>query len=161
MRGEVAVNCPRSPSSLAEKWKILIQQISLYPCSILEPEPGTQILQYQVKTFLCINKHTEFSVPCWIQRGRPGGRMNHKDSCAVGLGRLTREQCTEPFSKCKSWALFPSSWFPEGNSLPHLPCTDRTGKIMPLSTISSGSVLNKADFSPAEAVFSVSYHEKV
>lgn len=52
-------------------------------------------------------------------------------------------------------------WFPEGNCLPHLPCTDRTGKIMPLSTITSGSVLNRADFSPAEAVFSVSYHEKV
>lgn len=35
VRDEVAVNCPRAPSSLAEKWKILVQQISLYPCSIL------------------------------------------------------------------------------------------------------------------------------
>lgn len=52
-------------------------------------------------------------------------------------------------------------WFPEGNSLPPLPCTDRTTKIMPLSTITSGSVLNRADFSPDEAVLSVSYHEKM
>lgn len=35
VRGEIAVNRPRSPSSLAEKWKIPIQQISLYPCFLL------------------------------------------------------------------------------------------------------------------------------
>jgi len=49
----------------------------------------------------------------------------------------------------------------KGNGLPRWPIPDKTGKIIPLSTITSGSLPNKADFCPAEAVFSVSYHENV
>lgn len=85
---------------------------------------------------------------------RPVGRMKHRNSRAEGLSPLTAEQCTEAFSKCKSWSLFPSTTCDtrKGEGLPHLPLTDGTGKLMPLSTTTSGSLVSKADFCPAEPV---------
>lgn len=88
--------------------------------------------------------------------------MNHKNSCDKGLGPLTMEQCTEPFSKCKFLSLFPSLCVPtttlgtsKGNGLLHLPFTGRAGTIMLLSTITGGALTNKPDFCPNEAFFLV------